>query len=193
VENQENITRRRWLVGIFWGAISLVGAGIGLPLIIYFCGPILRKTRTRRIKLGRVGDFAAGVPQRVEVTYYRVSAWITESARQIAWVVRRSESAAEFDVFDPHCTHLGCAYNWVAEANEFQCPCHNGKFSAAGCVMGGPPPRPLDIYEYEVENGILYAKPVPDKNAFYQYKAKQGILYGLPVPGARPACKSVKK
>jgi quinol---cytochrome c reductase iron-sulfur subunit, bacillus type len=193
MENEESLTRRRWLAGAFWGAMSLVGVGLGLPLIVYFCGPILRKTKTRRIKLGKVDDFLAGVPQRVEVTYYQVSAWVTESARQIAWVVRRPGPAVEFDVFDPHCTHLGCAYHWVAEAHEFQCPCHNGKFSVAGCVLGGPPPRPLDIYEYQVEKGILYALPVANKSAFYQYKTKNGALYGLPVPGARPACQSVKK
>jgi quinol---cytochrome c reductase iron-sulfur subunit, bacillus type len=193
MENEQSLTRRRWLAGVFWGAMSLVGAGLAVPLVAYFCGPILRKTKSRRIKLGKVDDFLAGVPQRVEVTYYRVSAWVTESERQIAWVVRRPGSAVEFDVFDPHCTHLGCAYHWVAEANEFQCPCHNGKFGIAGCVIGGPPPRPLDIYQYEIEKGILYALPVADENAFYQYKTKDGALYGQPVPGARPACQSVKK
>jgi menaquinol-cytochrome c reductase iron-sulfur subunit len=174
-------------------ASTLVGAGFGVPLIAYFCGPILRKEQTKRVRLGKVDDFKPGVPQRVEVLYYRVSAWVTESARQIAWVVRRPGSALEFDVFDPHCTHLGCAYHWVAEADEFQCPCHSGRFSIAGCVLGGPPPRPLDIYEYEVEHGVLYAVPVPDRNAYYEYKIKGGTLYGLPAPGARPACGSAKK
>ena len=37
------------------------------------------------------------------------------------------------------------------------CPCHNGVFDPQGRVLGGPPPRPLDRYEYKVENGVLYA------------------------------------
>lgn len=193
MEDQPDLSRRRWLVGVFWGAISLVGAAIALPLIIYFCGPILRKSQTKRIKLGKIDEFSINVPKRVEVLYYRVSSWVTESARQIAWVVRRPGSATEFDVFDPHCTHLGCAYHWVAEANQFQCPCHNGKFSIAGCVLSGPPPRPLDIYRYEIEDGILYAVPIPDKNCFYRYQTKNGALYGVPEPGARPACGSAKE
>lgn len=187
------MTRRRYLAGAFWAAISIVAAGIGIPLVTYFIGPILKREPGKRIKLGYVTDFQPGVPKRVEVLYYRVSAWVTESARQIAWVVRRPGPAVEFDVFDPHCTHLGCAYHWVAEANQFQCPCHNGKFSIAGCVVGGPPPRPLDIYEYQVEQGVLYAVPVPEKNCFYRYQTKNRTLYGMPARGARPACESEKQ
>jgi cytochrome b6-f complex iron-sulfur subunit len=33
---------------------------------------------------------------------------------------------------------------WQKEKEEFLCPCHGGRFSAAGAVIAGPPPRPLD-------------------------------------------------
>jgi menaquinol-cytochrome c reductase iron-sulfur subunit len=139
--------------------MSLVGVGLGLPLIGYFFGPILKKQQLRRTKLGKVEDFKVDVPQRVAVTYYRASAWVTESETQTAWVVRQPGPDPSFFIFDPRCTHLGCPYHWVAEAKEFQCPCHNGRFSIDGCVVGGPPPRPLDTYPYTIENGILYATP----------------------------------
>ena len=41
------------------------------------------------------------------------------------------------------CTHLGCIVQWEADKREFLCPCHGGRFSAQGTVVGGPPPEPL--------------------------------------------------
>jgi nitrite reductase/ring-hydroxylating ferredoxin subunit len=42
------------------------------------------------------------------------------------------------------CTHLGCVVAWQDQAGEFLCPCHGGRFSADGQVLGGPPPKPLE-------------------------------------------------
>lgn len=164
-EEQAELTRRQWLAGFFWGTVALMTAGLGLPLISYFIGPLVGKGEAAKIKLGKVEDFTVGTPQRVEIKYYRVSGWVTEEARQIAWVVRLPGNTPAFDIFDPHCPHLGCAYRWVAEAKEFQCPCHNGRFNIDGCVTGGPPPRPLDAYSYTIAGGVLYALPTPQRRA----------------------------
>jgi cytochrome b6-f complex iron-sulfur subunit len=50
----------------------------------------------------------------------------------------------EFLAFSAICTHLGCVIQWIADKGEFLCPCHGGRFSAQGKVLGGPPPRPLE-------------------------------------------------
>ena len=50
----------------------------------------------------------------------------------------------EFEAFSAVCTHLGCVVKWLPEENEFLCPCHAGRFSAEGKVLGGPPPAPLE-------------------------------------------------
>lgn len=42
------------------------------------------------------------------------------------------------------CTHLGCVVSWETDKGEFLCPCHGGRFSAEGTVLGGPPPKPLE-------------------------------------------------
>jgi cytochrome b6-f complex iron-sulfur subunit len=33
---------------------------------------------------------------------------------------------------------------------KFECPCHGAKFSQAGEVLEGPPPRPLDLYKLQI-------------------------------------------
>ncbi|MGH7814319.1 MAG: ubiquinol-cytochrome c reductase iron-sulfur subunit [Candidatus Binataceae bacterium] len=89
-----------------------------------------------------------------------VEGWETDDSQVTAWVVRRPNG---IEVFDPHCTHLGCAYRWDTQTKEFTCPCHGGVFSITGKVLSGPPPRPLDIYPYEVREGVLYVVPIPAK------------------------------
>ncbi len=51
----------------------------------------------------------------------------------------------QFAAFSAVCTHLGCVVKWVPEKQEFLCPCHAGRFSTEGKVLGGPPPKPLEL------------------------------------------------
>ena len=50
----------------------------------------------------------------------------------------------EFTAFSAICTHLGCVVQWKPQQQEFVCPCHAGRFSTTGAVLGGPPPKPLE-------------------------------------------------
>ncbi len=59
-------------------------------------------------------------------------------------VVVLQKSAGEFAAFSAVCTHLGCIVKWVSDPGEFLCPCHAGRFSTDGAVLGGPPPKPLE-------------------------------------------------
>jgi cytochrome b6-f complex iron-sulfur subunit len=43
------------------------------------------------------------------------------------------------------CTHMGCVVRWQAAADEYLCPCHQGRYDANGNPIGGPPPRPLSL------------------------------------------------
>jgi len=65
-------------------------------------------------------------------------------------VVLQPEPGA-FAAFSAVCTHLGCVVKWVADKQEFLCPCHGGKFSTEGTVLGGPPPKPLESLPVAVQ------------------------------------------
>lgn len=65
------------------------------------------------------------------------------------------------------CTHLGCAVPWVAERNQFECPCHASIFDPSGNVVKSPAPRALDIYPIIFTKDrvrIDIARPVKRKN-----------------------------
>lgn len=90
-----------------------------------------------------------------KVTYNRIvrEGWLTRVVQESVWVRRKSDGTVT--VFEPHCTHLGCAYAWNQEDRLFECPCHGGKFDADGERVDGPPPRPLDRYETRVDGKVL--------------------------------------
>lgn len=57
------------------------------------------------------------------------------------------------------CTHLGCIVPWKPEAHPevggcFCCNCHASEFAPTGEYLGGPAPRPLDLFPVEIaDNG----------------------------------------
>ena len=57
------------------------------------------------------------------------------------------------------CTHLGCTVPWNRAENRFVCPCHASTFDIAGRVSGPPAPRPLDLLQVRIENGIVKVDP----------------------------------
>ncbi len=64
-----------------------------------------------------------------------------------------------FKAISTTCTHLGCKAYWEPDNNRFFCPCHDGVFDVNGNVTSGPPPRPLDRYDVEVdENDNVFVK-----------------------------------
>ncbi|MDT8440868.1 MAG: ubiquinol-cytochrome c reductase iron-sulfur subunit [Desulfuromonadales bacterium] len=65
------------------------------------------------------------------------------------------QTAGQFIALSAVCTHLGCVISWEAAKGEFLCPCHGGRFSSEGQVLGGPPPSPLESLPVVVDGGLL--------------------------------------
>ena len=73
-------------------------------------------------------------------------------AGEPAILVRTAEG---FRAFRATCSHLGCAVTWRRARAEFFCPCHGGRFDAAGQVRGGPVRAPLAPLLVEVEGETI--------------------------------------
>ena len=65
---------------------------------------------------------------------------VEKDGRKLA--VYRDEDGA-FHALSPTCTHMGCIVHWNATEQSWDCPCHGGRFSPRGEVLGGPPLAPL--------------------------------------------------
>ncbi|MCC7075869.1 MAG: Rieske 2Fe-2S domain-containing protein [Acidimicrobiia bacterium] len=56
------------------------------------------------------------------------------------------------------CPHLGCRVPWCDSSQWFECPCHGSQYNAAGEKKGGPAPRGMDRFEFELAGDYLVIK-----------------------------------
>jgi Rieske Fe-S protein len=53
------------------------------------------------------------------------------------------------------CTHMECNITYRPNERKFYCACHKGWFDENGKNIEGPPPKPLEFFEYTVEGEKL--------------------------------------
>ena len=139
-ENKEmkKFSRAQFL-GIAWtGSLALVFAQVALALV-KFIQPVAKGGFGGEVFAGRVEEFAIGSINRVLAGRF--------------FIARTSEGLL---AIWQKCTHLGCAVPWLEEERHFHCPCHGSVFNEVGEVIGGPAPRPLDLFPVEVRGGEVW-------------------------------------
>ena len=129
---------------------------LGWPLVQSVVGTILRLPKAQFTKIGPLSSFPQGVPVSPLFEMQKETGYDHGKTTRDIWIVKHSDS--KVTVFSPICPHLGCHYNWFAEASKFMCPCHGSVYSIDGKVLGGPAPRGLDTLPYKIENGDLYVQ-----------------------------------
>ncbi|HEY1298815.1 MAG TPA: ubiquinol-cytochrome c reductase iron-sulfur subunit [Chloroflexota bacterium] len=141
VNDEDVLTRRRFLSRISLALSGLAAAVVSVPIIAYLLSPLIQPVREDWRDVGLVENFQIG--DTVEVAYEDPSPlpWAGQTARTAVWLRRDSETV--FNAYSINCTHLGCPVNWIQEAELFLCPCHGGVYNPDGTVAGGPPPHPL--------------------------------------------------
>ncbi len=153
--HNQNFGRRDFIKAATAFIGGLIGAGIALPSIAYLLSPSLRKTEDDSlVDLGPLDRYPIGIPTRFDFTRTRVNGWERTAVNYGVYVVRLNERAAR--VFSDICTHLGCRVRWHADIQHYVSPCHDGHFDILGKNISGPPPRPLDEFATQIENGNLY-------------------------------------
>jgi menaquinol-cytochrome c reductase iron-sulfur subunit len=136
---------------------ALYALMVGVPVLGSLLAPIRqRRTPERWIDFGAIADLPLGEPRQLTAVSEERDGWYDQQVQRAIWVVRTD--AETCTVFHPRCTHLGCAYHWEGEKREFVCPCHGGRYTMAGHVLGGPPPRALDTMGNRVKAGQLLVR-----------------------------------
>jgi menaquinol-cytochrome c reductase iron-sulfur subunit len=155
VSEQAGMSRRRFL-GIATGVIGgVIGAGLLVPAIVYIIAPLLRREEAQNwIRLGSTAKVELGTPTLFKATIERQTGWVMSEEELSIYVL--TEDGRDFIAMSSICTHLGCRVRWVADQDQFFCPCHNAGFDKNGQVISGPPPRPLDRFEVKVEEDQLF-------------------------------------
>lgn len=131
--------RRKFLFTMLGGLGALIGAASAWP-VFRFLSPVQGDGSSDQVIVAR-SDVAAGKAHFFQ--YHGKPAVVLQPA------------PGEFVALSAVCTHLGCVVAWQEQAGEFLCPCHGGRFSAAGQVLGGPPPSPLETIAVELDGDQL--------------------------------------
>jgi Rieske Fe-S protein len=152
----EKTTRRDFMKTAIITIGGIIGGGIGIPAIPYIIGPAQQQDTEEWIRLGAVSKVELNIPTLFKTTLETQTGWVSSEEEFSVFVL--TENGQEFSVMSNVCTHLGCRVRWIPEDGEFFCPCHNGVFAKDGSVVDGPPPRPLDQFEYKVEDGVIFVK-----------------------------------
>ena len=147
--------RRSFLGDLLAVGTAAVGALLAVPLTRFVLHPILRATTPASWSdIGPVAEFASvTAPTKKSILLEQRDGWRKVVSEKALYVVKDADG--QLAVLSSVCTHLGCSVPWVADKNEFVCPCHIGRFAPDGRLLGGPPPRGMDRLESRIENGVL--------------------------------------
>lgn len=152
--HEYGLSRRGFVAGVVALIGGLISAVIGLPAIGYLIAPALKRSQADEwVPLGTVEDLPEGVPTLFTFTRTRQVGWERNATSYGMYAIKHGEG--EYTVFSNVCTHLSCRVTWQEDRDIFFCPCHDGRFGKDGEVLAGPPPRPLDEFEYRVQEGTL--------------------------------------
>lgn len=155
MSEEKEISRRSFMSVVTWAIGALISAGLGIPAIAYIVGPALQREEAQEwIRLGSTAKVELGTPTLFKTRIERKTGWIVNEEELSVYVL--TDNGRDFIAMSNICTHLGCRIRWVADTEQFFCPCHNGVFDKDGEIVAGPVPRPLDRYEVKVEDEQLH-------------------------------------
>ena len=147
--------RRSFLGFLLSAGGASVGALLSVPLLRFVLHPLIRGTIPLSwTEVGSVEEFAkASEPVKRLVKIEQRDGWRKIVSEKALYVCK--DANGQLRAFSSICPHLGCSISWHDEKNNFVCPCHNGQFTPDGKLLGGPPPRGMDLLESKVEEGML--------------------------------------
>ncbi|MCU9613700.1 ubiquinol-cytochrome c reductase iron-sulfur subunit [Caldibacillus lycopersici] len=166
MSDKQRVTRRQFLTYTLMGVGGFMAAGTVMPMLRFAVDPALQaKAGGDLIATGLKESEITNEPQRVDFKFDQQDGWYESQVTQSAWVYK--DNNGDIIALSPICKHLGCTVNWNGNEefpNQFYCPCHFGRYEKDGTNVKGTPPRgPLDRYDYEIKDGVLYlsmrAKP----------------------------------
>jgi len=65
------------------------------------------------------------------------------------------KNSQNIDIYNAHCTHMGCILNFNKDTKQFNCPCHKSRFDIDGTRLRGPAKRDLDKIAFKIKNKTL--------------------------------------
>jgi len=141
-ENTDQSSRRKalnWLLG--GGVVAWLGA-ILYPVVRYLQPPEMPEAVVSSVKAGTVDEVPVD------------SGKIFKFGNQPGILIHTPDD--QWRAFNAVCTHLGCIVQYRDDLDQIWCACHNGHYDLQGRNISGPPPRPLEEYDVNLQGNDIY-------------------------------------
>jgi|SRR3990170_1015495 len=147
------LTRRLFILGGFWSTLALAVVGLTGPSLDFWW-PRTVAGAARRVfvsadRVPKVGDDPVAIPEG-RFFLVNLAAGTTPNGEN---------TPGGLLALWRKCPHLGCTVPWrpdftfLGRTGWFRCPCHGSTYTKEGGILvAGPAPRPLDIFELEVQS-----------------------------------------
>ncbi len=136
---QKEVTRRKFLGWAMGASLVVLFGQAGVALLQFFKPRPEAGAFGGKVIAGQVNEFQPGTVSHIAKGRFYIS---------------RLEDGGMLALWQ-RCTHLGCTVPWRDDEGQFHCPCHSSLFNTKGEVIGGPAPRPLDIFPIEIVNELV--------------------------------------
>lgn len=141
--------RRTFLVRVIQSIHALIGATLAFVVGGAVVAPSFTRRQRTWLPAADLSGLEDGVPLPVALRVARPDGAADVIDRRIVYLVR---TGAGVRALDSTCTHLGCRTRFNPDSKLIECPCHGGVYDAAGNVVAGPPPSPLQRLPTRLEN-----------------------------------------
>jgi len=131
---------RRQFLSLAWLASLAALGGQTLVTLLRFIQPVSAGGFGGLVRAGKVDEFPPGSINHIKAGRF--------------YLYRLNDGS--FLALWQKCTHLGCSVPFAESEKQFHCPCHGSLFDKTGQVVGGPAPRPLDLFPVTIKNGEVW-------------------------------------
>ena len=154
---EQAVARRSVLAFLIAGASWICGL-IAIPLARFALLPQRQQgSQAEWSDMGAVGTFAQlKAPLARPISFERRDGWQITAIQQTVYLV--PTQGAQPRVLSAACPHLGCTVQWNPQREQFDCPCHGGRYASDGTRLAGPPNRNMDELPSRIQDGHLYVQ-----------------------------------
>ena len=103
--------------------------------------------------LGKFLFFSDNPDKKIVLPLKNINDGITYIQKSQIFIYKKEN---KLDIYDAHCTHMGCILNFNQAKQQFNCPCHKSRFDIDGVKLRGPANRDLDKIAFKIKNKTLY-------------------------------------
>jgi len=108
---------------------------------------------TLAFPIGKFIFFSENRDEEFWISLKNINEGITKIKKRDVFVYKNKN---KIEVFNAHCTHMGCILNFYKDKQRFICPCHHSHFTIDGFRIKGPAQRDLDKITFKIKNKKLF-------------------------------------